>query len=116
MYTQGEVILMFLTILLYFCTSILTLLNFIKYCSFKAQTNGMCIISRHLFIHFVGEIILMFLTILLYFCTSILTLLYFIEYCIFKAQTKAMRSVSSYSSKFTVLNKNSEGEYRSTEV
>ena len=32
---------MFLTLLLYFWTSILTLLNFVKYCSFRAVTKYM---------------------------------------------------------------------------
>ena len=51
-----------ITILLYFCTSILTLLNFIKYYNFKAQAKGMCSISRSLFIHFVTTLNLQYLT------------------------------------------------------
>ena len=42
MLTLGEIILMFLTILLYFCTSILsllTLLYIVKYCSFRAHNK-----------------------------------------------------------------------------
>ena len=55
---------MFPTILLYFCTSILTLLNFIEYCIFKAQTNDMSCVSSPLFKHFVTALKLQYLTIL----------------------------------------------------
>ena len=48
---QGEIILMFLTILLYFCTSILTLLYLVKYCSFRAQNKHTRSGLKPLFIH-----------------------------------------------------------------
>ena len=50
------------TIRLYFCTSILTLLIFIKYCSFKARAKDMNSISRPLFIYFVTALKLQYLT------------------------------------------------------
>ena len=43
--------LMFLTILLFFCTSILTLLYLIKYCSFIAQNKHARSVLKPLFIH-----------------------------------------------------------------
>ena len=47
----GEIVLMFLTILLYFCTSIRTLLYLVKYCSLRAQNKHMRSGLKPLFIH-----------------------------------------------------------------
>ena len=88
--TQGEIILMFLTILLYFCTSILTVLYFIKDCSFKAPTKCMSSVLSPFFIHFGTALKLQYYTsILLYFYTH---LYYLVKYKSFWAITWCMNS------------------------
>ena len=58
----GDIIPVFLTVVLYSCTSILTVLYFIKDCSFKAQTKCMSSVLSPFFIHFVTALKLVYFT------------------------------------------------------